>query len=100
MLCVVQVSNSQSLDDVVEYFTGIDQGLSRPGQGVFKPGWEVCLLSLQNIKYCKTTVCCILLHERLWAQIWSGHGSSSLDGRSVLLGTLLAPQVSYCAGVL
>ncbi|KAL0035653.1 hypothetical protein WJX79_005930 [Trebouxia sp. C0005] len=35
-----QVSNSQSLDDVVEYFTGIDQDLSRPGEGVFKPGWE------------------------------------------------------------
>ncbi|DBB01633.1 hypothetical protein WJX77_010630 [Trebouxia sp. C0004] len=35
-----QVSNSQSLDDVVEYFTGIDQGLCRPGEGIFKPGWE------------------------------------------------------------
>ncbi len=49
MLCVVQVSNSQSLDDVVEYFTGIDQGLSRPGQGVFKPGWEVCLIFLLHV---------------------------------------------------
>ena len=42
--CCVQVQNSQRLDDVVEYFTGIDPDLSRPGEGgeaVFKPGWEV-----------------------------------------------------------
>jgi hypothetical protein len=44
-----QASNSQSLDDVVEYFTGIDQGLSRPGQGVFKPGWEVRLIFLLHV---------------------------------------------------
>ena len=49
ILCVVQASNSQSLDDVVEYFTGIDQGLSRPGQGVFKPGWEVRLIFLLHV---------------------------------------------------
>lgn len=45
-LCVTQVK-SQPLDDVVEYFSGIDQDLSRPGEeeggtAVFKPGWEVC----------------------------------------------------------
>ena len=42
-LAVLQVS-IQSLDDVVEYFSGIEQDLARPGEGgeaVFKPGWEV-----------------------------------------------------------
>lgn len=38
-----QVNDSQSLDDVVEYFTGIKQDPARSddsGAAVFKPGWE------------------------------------------------------------
>ena len=53
-LCVTQVK-SQPLDDVVEYFSGIDQDLSRPGEeeggtAVFKPGWEVCLIACLAIR--------------------------------------------------
>lgn len=42
----MQAQRHQSLDDVVEYFGGLDSNPSnpaRPGEGgaaVFKPGWE------------------------------------------------------------
>lgn len=39
----MQASRHQSLDDVVEYFGGLDADPARPGEGgaaVFKPGWE------------------------------------------------------------
>ena len=46
-LAMLQVNDSQSLDDVVEYFTGIKQDSARSddsGAAVFKPGWEVSSL--------------------------------------------------------
>ena len=39
----MQASRHQSLDDVAEYFGGLDSEPARPGEGgaaVFKPGWE------------------------------------------------------------
>lgn len=39
----MQACRHQSLDDVVEYFGGLDSDPARPGEGgaaVFKPGWE------------------------------------------------------------
>ena len=40
---LMQASRHQSLDDVVEYFGGLNADPARPGEGgaaVFKPGWE------------------------------------------------------------
>lgn len=42
-LVLVQASRHQSLDDVAEYFGGLESEPARPGEGgaaVFKPGWE------------------------------------------------------------